>query len=302
MTQSPSPAAPTSGYTCIGCHYPLTGLSPQGNCPECGVPIAQSIQFANPGFTNIDLQWLKQRYAGYIVCEALLLILGLAWLGEAFLHWQTVYHGLGSTLILAPRGHVIGYTMAICAPAYLYVAIAFRKPSPCARHSSLGGPFASLLIFAAALCTLVSFALLAHHLGHLPNPQNGHAIGYVYQVHRMLLPFVSAVFLVDALLLAIVSKRRSSIIWLALLSLYGLLTFPIGYFINFLAGEYIFNQRGPNPMNPADAFGATLACADTALIGLFHLSCIIGIYLLARDIHTGIKENAPLPPQTPTPA
>lgn len=40
---SPAPTPPTS-RRCIGCGYDLTGSPREGVCPECGIPVAQSLQ------------------------------------------------------------------------------------------------------------------------------------------------------------------------------------------------------------------------------------------------------------------
>ncbi len=51
---------------CNGCGYVLTGLSPEGRCPECGLEIARSLPEARALPDWAQAQWPWQRAAAYV--------------------------------------------------------------------------------------------------------------------------------------------------------------------------------------------------------------------------------------------
>lgn len=50
-----TPASTIAGhFQCIQCGYQLAGLSPQGVCPECGTPVAESIKGDGLAFASVE--------------------------------------------------------------------------------------------------------------------------------------------------------------------------------------------------------------------------------------------------------
>src|SRR5436190_11054973 len=81
MTAPPDERSLTFHLTCMQCHYRLRGLPADGVCPECGTPIAQSIQWwgeklkrtpwwrrrpkpPGPLLHTGDARWLRQLVLG----------------------------------------------------------------------------------------------------------------------------------------------------------------------------------------------------------------------------------------------
>lgn len=91
MTTTPPPftsAVVKQGATCLGCSYDLGGLNNSGACPECGMPIIQSLrgnslQYADPEWFQKLVRGSRMTALGFwiaiaaLICVAMLMIISL---------------------------------------------------------------------------------------------------------------------------------------------------------------------------------------------------------------------------------
>jgi hypothetical protein len=294
---APAPKLAPDGLTCAKCGYLLLGQPIASDCPECGYSIAQSLNPA--GFSAFDPHWLKRQHRGYLVLLAAILIFALAWVCEAVIRWQIVYHGLVSPLVFARQGSVITSTMVFLAPVFLAVILVLKKSCPDKKHTGIGPVLMGVLILVAGLGSIWSLIQVIHLLKFLPNPKTGTLLDHSAFFNDMNYPLVSTMLLLEAAFMAFSSKRLMVIRVFMLLIPIGIAFLVAGYLTDDLAGERIFNQRGPNPNNGADATCAALACTPYALLGLFYLLSLPPISLLRREIQSGITHNTPATPASP---
>ena len=120
MTEPPDHPSETFLLTCMECRYRLRGLSPDGACPECGTPIARSIEWrrelaarkpwwlklggrAGPLLREADARWLRRLLAGTLALAATWVFVG-AW--------------LVARRLLSPRSYVPDFALAAIGAWY----------------------------------------------------------------------------------------------------------------------------------------------------------------------------------------
>jgi len=111
-------AIPDDLSACIGCGYNLRGLSPRGNCPECGMAIARS---ACRDDAWCDRQWLRRLRAAVVL---LLAAVGLS-AARAAIAYFTSASSLPPPL---ERGKAILIPLALLACAGAGWLLAARVP------------------------------------------------------------------------------------------------------------------------------------------------------------------------------
>jgi hypothetical protein len=104
-------ALPGYDLPCVACGYDLRGLDVNGRCPECGVPIAETI--GGQLLASADPLWVHRVSLGvtaaYITTLAWLGLVGWGYLARPGAPFDWIYHSLsGTAQILIHGGDLLG--------------------------------------------------------------------------------------------------------------------------------------------------------------------------------------------------
>lgn len=173
-----TPATAISGhFQCIQCGYQLAGLSPQGVCPECGTPVAESIK--GDGLAFASVAYLRTIARGLSMVRWAVLLTVCVFIGVLMVNvffWANLaswWAAVGARLVyLLPLGlNAVGWYM-LTGNDPMLPAERDTISRPIARYSAL----AIVLVWAVrtafaplptAMASAVEFAMPALVVGHV---------------------------------------------------------------------------------------------------------------------------------------
>ena len=139
MAESPRPGT----ENCIRCGYDLAGLGRDGLCPECALPVAESLE-RSPLLRGADLEWLKAVESGLrAVDRAMTVLVGLLIGMIALVAVGIVLDAVGWSAAMPIPGAVaavvMGGVVIAAAGLHLYGCWRAAVPTPaCRRPRSMG--------------------------------------------------------------------------------------------------------------------------------------------------------------------
>lgn len=168
MDTTPDPAAdpaaasaPLSFGQCFRCEYDLTSLSPEQNCPECGLPVEASL--GRIQLAKAPPEYLAKLHKGVFIIQTAIIFMVLLVLASAFAGMSAASSSTGR---MAPAVELsINTVSAILSFALLVGWWMFSEPHPeyegTYNGSSTRKAVRVLLIVAAAIAVLnVLFVIL----------------------------------------------------------------------------------------------------------------------------------------------
>jgi hypothetical protein len=133
---------------CLACEYVLVGLDERGRCPECGLPIDESLRAVGG--------WSVRRLRIARFAAVALLVAILPWLGFSFILWAV---SPTPTVRLVATGCVAlhAIALAVAAIAGTVAASRQRKPTRLAIVGTLVGTFALVALVVSGMVLRVPF-------------------------------------------------------------------------------------------------------------------------------------------------
>lgn len=111
--------AETEPLRCLACEYVLVGLDERGRCPECGLPIDESLRAVGG--------WSVRRLRIVRVAAVAMLVAIPPWLAFSFILWDVAPAG---TSRLVATGCVALHAISLAVAAIAATLAASRRPRP----------------------------------------------------------------------------------------------------------------------------------------------------------------------------
>lgn len=135
---------------CLACEYVLVGLDERGRCPECGLPIDESLRAVGG--------WSVRRLRIARFAAVALLVAILPWLAFSFIVWAVLPT---PTVRLVATGCVVlhAIALAVAAIAGTIAASRQRKPTRLAIVGTLVGTFSLVALVVSGMVLRVPFLI-----------------------------------------------------------------------------------------------------------------------------------------------